>query len=72
MKSGKKCAWISFKKIKLENFDKRKKLVQLLKKRKDDEARICFLKIKAENFGRRKKLVQGFFFWCKEKIMKFG
>ena len=63
MKSGKKCAWISFKKIKLENFDKRKKLVQLFIKRKDDEAWISFLKIKAENFGRRKKLVQVFFFF---------
>ena len=40
-----------------------KKLDQLLKKRKDDEAWISFLKIKAENFGRRKKVVQGFFFF---------
>ena len=44
-----------------------KKLDQLLKKRKDDEAWISFLKIKAENFGRRKKLVQVFFFSCTDE-----
>ena len=48
-----------------------KKLVQLLKKRKDDEAWISFLKIKAENFGRRKKFVQVFFFFFPVQMKVF-